>query len=102
VTKEIAQSVEELSIMRDFYGGALQAALPVVTSGLHCQCTFTHTGAVQSLRSAAPLTVRGRGSLKSLKLKVACHILSVIWHLRVFVCCRKFSGLTEDSEVYCE
>lgn len=57
-TKE-ARVADRASIMRGVHGGALQAAMPVVTGGLHSQCRISHTVAVPSLRSAAPCTVNG-------------------------------------------
>ena len=45
--------------MRGLRGGALQAATPVASGGLHGQSCFSRTVAVTLLRSAAPLTVKG-------------------------------------------
>lgn len=54
-----ARETDRARGMRGLHGGAFQAAVPVVTGGLHGQSCVSQTVAVPSSRSAAPLTVRG-------------------------------------------
>ncbi|KAG0581609.1 hypothetical protein KC19_4G265300 [Ceratodon purpureus] len=55
--------------MRGLHGAALQAAMPVVTGGLHGQSCVSHRVAVPSLRSAAPCTVRGAVSTETVVIQ---------------------------------